>query len=191
MPNYPAAASGHFHAVRFYSESESLAGVAAEFITEGLTLAQPAIVIATPLHRLLIARKLSTGGLDVPRLEARNNLLLLDANETLSAFMVGGVPHGARLRAILGPVMERICRGRDGCRVRAFGEMVNVLWQRGNAAAALRLESMWNALAHEHDMAILCGYAMAAFERSATQQGEICRHHTHVVSASGELATVN
>jgi hypothetical protein len=38
---------GHFHAVRFYSDSDSLAKLVAEFVAEGFAAGLPAIIIST------------------------------------------------------------------------------------------------------------------------------------------------
>jgi hypothetical protein len=45
-----AAPDGHHHAVKFYSSDDSLFTTVPEFLSDGLTADQPAIVIATPTH---------------------------------------------------------------------------------------------------------------------------------------------
>ena len=55
--------------------------------------------------------------------------------------------------------------------------------------AAIRLEMFWNRLANSHDFSLLCGYSMGNFYKDATIE-DICRHHTHVESATGEVAAV-
>jgi hypothetical protein len=52
------------------------------------------------------------------------------------------------------------------------------------------LEMLWNRLANTHDFSLLCGYAMGNFYREATID-DVCRHHTHVVSDTGEIALVS
>jgi hypothetical protein len=47
--------------------------------------------------------------------------------------------------------------------VRAYGEMVDILWQQGKRAAALALEEMWTDLAEVFPFDLLCAYAMAPF----------------------------
>ena len=42
--------SGHFHAVRFYEDSNSLCRIVSGFVAEGLALDQPALIIATKPH---------------------------------------------------------------------------------------------------------------------------------------------
>ena len=50
--------NGHFHAVRFYKDDANLCVVVADFLREGLVSMQPALVIASPEHRLQLAAKL-------------------------------------------------------------------------------------------------------------------------------------
>jgi hypothetical protein len=74
--------------------------------------------------------------------------------------------------------------------IRGYGEMVDLLWQDGLAGASIELERLWNEIAKSHDLKLLCGYASAGVYQHAAV-GEIVRHHTHVMSDSGEAATIN
>ena len=64
--------------------------------------------------------------------------------------------------------------------------MVDVLWQDGLTAAAIRLEMLWNQLAMTHDFSLLCGYAMGSFYKDAGMR-DICAQHSHVIAAETEL----
>ena len=55
---------------------------------------------------------------------------------------------------------------------------------------AIKLEMLWNRLSNTHDFALLCGYAMGSFYKSATVE-DVCRHHTHMVSDSGEASLMS
>jgi hypothetical protein len=68
--------------------------------------------------------------------------------------------------------------------------MVDVLWKDGLTAAAIKLEMLWNRLANTHDFSLLCGYAMGQFYKDASVD-DVCRHHTHLVSDSGEAARLS
>ena len=72
----------------------------------------------------------------------------------------------------------------------AYGEMVDLLWRGGHTIAAVRLEMLWNQLAMTHDFSLLCGYSMGNFYKDAGV-GDICRQHSHVISAEGDAAPVN
>ena len=175
----------HLHAVRFYQDSDSLARLVSEFIGEGFQASLPAIVIATPEHREAIGKHLQAKGFDVGRLEADGALFLLDAQALLSRIMVDGMPESRLFRNALIPIIETACKGREDCVIRAYGEMVDVLWKADQTVAAVRLETLWNELAQTHAFSLLCGYSMGNFYKGTTHQ-EICSHHTHVLSDSGE-----
>ena len=175
---------GQFHAVRFYESRESLARMVGQFLGEGFVVGLPAVVIATPEHLDAIKDALTARFFDVGRLEAAGDLVMIDAEATLARFMVDGMPDPARFRDAVTPLIERACRGRKDCVIRAYGEMVDVLWKAGHTVAAVRLETLWNQLAQSHAFALLCGYSMGHFYKDAAHQ-EIRGLHTHASSDSG------
>jgi hypothetical protein len=179
--------SGHLHAVRFYENKASLARTVADFLGEGFPLSQPALVIASPEHRDAIFGELRTRDVDVEALQQAGELLVLDARAVLATFMVDGMPDATLFTEHVTAALDRLFRGRAGCTIRAYGEMVDLLWQDGLTAAAVRLEVLWNQLALTHTFSLLCGYAMGSFYKAAGMT-EICAQHSHVVSADSALA---
>lgn len=177
------------HAVRFYENDKSLAQIAAQFLSDGLAAGNPAIVVATPVHRAAILKELVAKSLDVVQLQRSHDLVLLDAQETLSIFMTNGKPDAEAFKNSMCEVIRTACRERPGCTVRIYGEMVDILWKNGQQDAAIRLEMLWNQLANTQAFSLLCGYAMGHFYKDANFQ-EVCRHHTHVVSADGGMSAV-
>jgi hypothetical protein len=177
------------HAVRFYETDKSLAQIVAEFLRDGLAAGNPGIVVATPAHRGAILKELVAKSLDVVQLQRSHDLVLLDAQETLSMFMTNGKPETEAFQNSMCEVIKMACRGRPNCTVRIYGEMVDVLWKNGQQEAAIRLEILWNRLANSQAFSLLCGYAMGYFYKDAIVR-EVCRHHTHVVSADGKMTAV-
>jgi hypothetical protein len=194
-PSSEPPRKGHFHAVRFYENPQSLCKIVAEFLGEGFVAGQPALVIGTPEHRAGVLEELRTRHFDVARMQEAGDLLMLDARETMAAFMVDGLPNADLFAETATAALVRLCRGRTDCTVRAYGEMVDVLWKDEQPVAAVQLEMLWNKLANTHDFSLLCGYAMGNFYKDASVS-DICSHHTHVVDADGQpvepsSATVN
>jgi len=179
--------SGHFHAVRFYENKESLCRIVAEFLGEGLIAHQPALVIATPEHAAGIVHELRARHFDIERMQEASDLLVLDARDVMSTFMVGGAPNADLFSENAANALGRICGARENVSIRAYGEMVDLLWQDGQTTAAVRLEMLWNKLAMNHDFSLLCGYSMGSFYKDASMS-EICDQHTHVVGMSGTAA---
>jgi hypothetical protein len=184
------AHAGHFHAVQFYENESSLSRIVAGFLAEGFSAGQPAVVIATPEHRLAIEQDLLARSVDVHGLQRTGDFIVLDAREALATFMVDGMPAARRFQYLAGELIKKACRGRTDCTVRAYGEMVNLLWHDGLSAAAIRLETLWNELANSHDFKLLCGYAMGNFYKGAAIE-EIKGQHSHLVEQTGEVATIN
>ena len=181
--------SGHFHAVRFYEDDNSLCRIVSGFTAEGLALDQPALIIATRPHIDAIVTNLTAAGFNVEALKRAGDLLLLDARQTLATFMVNSQPDPDFFKASATSALEKLARGRTKT-IRAYGEMVDVLWKDGMSAAAIKLEMLWNRLANTHDFSLLCGYAMGNFYKDATID-DVCRHHTHVVSDTGAVALIS
>ena len=190
MKEIPRSASvPAYHAVRFYESDRALSRIVAEFLRDGFEAGNPGIVVATPAQRGAIVRELSARSLDVAQLVRSQDLTLLDAKDTLSAFMANGKPDAGKFKEIMCDIITRTCRGRSNCTVRIYGQMVDVLWQAGKQHAAIRLEILWNQLANTQAFSLMCGYAMGRFYKDANFR-DICSHHTHVVSADGQAAAV-
>jgi hypothetical protein len=185
----PLLPPAQHHAVRFYDNDKSLAQIVAQFLSDGLAAGNPGIVVATPAHRGTILKELVARSVDVVQLQRSDDLVFLDAQETLSIFMTNGKPEAEAFKNSMCAVIKRACRGRPNCTIRIYGEMVDVLWKNGQKEEAIHLEMLWNQLANTRAFSLLCGYAMGHFYKDANVQ-EICRHHTHVVSAEGEMSAV-
>jgi len=177
----PAAASNpHRHAVQFYGNEESLFTTVAGFLGEGLVSHEPAIIIATPDHCAAIERHLCGRLIDCDQARRTGDLVMLDAEEMLDQFMIGDAPDPELFEETVGLIVQQMLDGRGRIVVRAYGEMVDVLWKQGRTESAIKLEILWNKLALKYRFALLCGYAMGNFYKQAKQLEDICAQHTHV-----------
>jgi hypothetical protein len=181
---------GHFHAVRFYDDEVSLCRIVAVFLREGLAIGQPALVIATRSHAQGIVAELRAKELDVVALAASNDLVIVDAAEILLSFMVDGQPDAERFFKTANAALDRVRRGRRRITIRAYGEMVDVLWKEGRDLAAIRLEVLWNRLARATECSLMCGYATESFIENVGVK-DVCRQHTHLVDADGMARVSN
>jgi hypothetical protein len=178
------ADGGHFHGVQFYKDPDSLCDIVGAFIGEGLEQGALAVVIATPEHTARIEECLRRRGTDVESSKRLGCLATLDAHETLELFMKDGMPDPGAFRQNVGELLTTVRHGREQRPIRAYGEMVNVLWKDGREAAAIRLETLWNQLAGTHDFDLLCAYSMGNFYKGAALE-EIKSQHSHVVPGEG------
>jgi PAS domain S-box-containing protein len=182
-----AAGQAHRHVAQFYDDEQSLATVVGHFLADGLRMGEPAVVIAEP-HRIENFRAtLAAQGLDVSRLIADGVFVCLDARATLATFMDATGPDAERFRRSVGGVIRGLIQ-QHGRHVRAFGEMVDILWRDGDRAAAIQLEELWNHLAEEEPFRLLCAYAMANFYRAsdADDFARVCAAHDRVFPAEGD-----
>lgn len=182
----------HHHSVKFYGNSESLVTTVAGFLSEGLIAEQPALIIATPVHRTMIVEQLAARLINVDKAQATGELVALDAREVLDAFMLNGLPDPGAFDDTVGGIIDNILAGRPRRTItRAYGEMVDLLWREGRSDAAIRLELLWNKLAVTHSFALLCGYSMGNFYKQAEKFQEVCAQHTQMLDPDTNVVIFN
>ena len=191
MDSESARIHTHHHAVQFYGSDASLFTTVAGFLSEGLVAQQPALVIATESHLTGILEQLTARLIDVEQAIRIGDLIVLDAHETLASFMVGDRPDADAFEHQMGIVIQKLVRERPRVVVRAYGEMVDVLWKQGRAEAAIALEILWNKLAATYTFALLCGYSMGNFYKQVEQFKEICRQHTDIVERDQKVVVLD
>jgi PAS domain S-box-containing protein len=173
------------HVVRFYTDDSSYLDALHRSVEDLLKAGDAAIIIATQAHRNALASQLKAGGLDLACAIDEGRCDLLDAAETLSRFMINGMPDSALFKDVVGAHLKqanKAVEGRGG-RVCAFGEMVAVLWAERKFDAAVALEQLWNKLAETYSFELHCAYPMKEFDRQ--EHGEyflkICDEHSGII----------
>jgi hypothetical protein len=181
----PSERCEHFHGVKFYNDPDALCRIVADVVGDGLDQGALAVLIATPDHAGRVESCLRSRGIDVDELKRQGNLATLDARETLQLFMADGMPDPSAFKRVVGSALTEVRRGRGHCTIRAYGEMVDLLWKDGLEASAIRLETLWNQLASTDDFKLLCGYSMGNFYKGAAAIQEIHDQHSHLVDQDG------
>jgi MEDS: MEthanogen/methylotroph, DcmR Sensory domain len=145
-----------------------------DYLGTGLERGEAAIVIATPEQRAKFSQKLA------PK---EGQVTLLDAEETLARFMTGGMPQWKPFHEIVGGAIAELRLHYPA--LRAYSGLVDVLWQKGEREAAIRLEEYWNELAKLHTFSLLCGYCMDNLDSEAYggPLESVCKVHTHLIPA--------
>ena len=179
------------HFVQFYESDGFLLNSLSGFIGSAINSGLPAVVVATKAHREGLDELMRANSVDVTRALASGKYVALDAAETLSKFMVDGVPEPGRFNEVIGSVISSVTDGRS--RVRAFGEMVALLWAEGNQVGALRLEELWNDLQKAHAFSLFCAYPMNAFgsEKFIEPHDGVCTVHSRVLPAESYADLTN
>jgi anti-sigma regulatory factor (Ser/Thr protein kinase) len=176
------APCGHDHVVAVYDVDDELVSAVAAFLGEALAQDGAAVVIATDAHRRALDAALAAQGHPLEVLIATGQYRSLDASATLAAFMRDDRPDADRFASVIGTVLDEVPRSAGP--VRLFGEMVGLLWDDGNLAGAIELETFWNDVAAHHTFALFCAYATSSLETSAdlTAVKRMCDRHSGVVA---------
>ena len=170
---------GHF--VRFYENDGALVDSVSAFIGAGVGAGEGAIVICTEAHRKALEAAFSANGIDLGLVKSRGQLAMLDAAETLATFMIEGMPDEDRFMRSIGGMLAKAGKGRPA--LRAFGEMVALLWAERNPEAALRLEKLWNKLGETFSFSLFCAYPIHGFSNATHGKlfAHICKEHSGVI----------
>ena len=176
----------HEHWVQFYETDGFLAESVGRFMADGLRRGDPAVLIATADHRSAFLDTIRASGINVDGAIADGRFVILDAAETLATFMVDGRPDWDLFQSQIGSLMKRVVAAAGRSSIRAYGEMVDLLWRDGQQGAALRLEEMWNELREQHEFTLLCAYVIDSFYKE-TGIPDICRTHSHVLPPEPKL----
>jgi hypothetical protein len=169
------------HAVQIYDDLAELTTSVGRYFEAGFRVGEPALVIATAEHWQSFAAELESRGWDVDQLQRDALLTCCDAQQVLEQFMDGDVPAPDRFEQVVGAVIDDVAAEFPDTTIRAFGEMVDLLWRRGSEAGAIALEELWNELAEQRRFALLCGYNLDIFDLHVQTNAlpEILRTHTH------------
>jgi superfamily I DNA/RNA helicase len=179
------------HIVQFHAaDDRALIGNVTRYLAGALEQGDVALVVGTPQHIDEFARALAGRGIDVEAARRDGRLVELDAAETLARFMTGGIPDRQRFEATVGSIVRDACARSRGIGPRAYGEMVGILWQTRQYAAAISLEAFWNDLLQAAGFTLFCGYPIdvLAEEFSAADIDALLCAHSHVLPASTSLA---
>ncbi|HEX4678740.1 MAG TPA: MEDS domain-containing protein [Gaiellaceae bacterium] len=169
------------HAVQVYAELDELAESVAAYLATGFAAGEPAVVIATRNHQDTFNELLAGAGWDAEALSEADLLLTLDADETLALLFDDGELSPTAFERVVGGVIDRITARFPERRIRAFGEMVDLLMARGEPATAATLEELWNELTKTRRFSLLCGYRLDVFDRASQEMlPAVCSAHTHV-----------
>lgn len=186
LPSLRKPLAGPHHELQFYSEHSILLDRATHFIDAALRADHSAIVCATDLVRNGLLRMLKVRGSAVDDAVARGSFIVLDAAETLTSFMVEGLPVPNDFHELMGRLITSAsdaARGKHP-RVALYEECAPLLWTQGKEEATVRVERLFNGLARNYDLDILCGYSLTYVhgeDDSHTIQ-RICAEHSNVHS---------
>ncbi|GAB3075118.1 hypothetical protein GCM10027053_46000 [Intrasporangium mesophilum] len=180
MSQSDMTAWGRGHAVSFYALDTEGVDSVAHYVAQGWTVGECVIVVATRAHRAAIEARLRDLGHDPAAQLAQKLYLPYDAETTLRSLLSDGSFDVERFHVVVGAMLQEAAA--TGAAIRAFGEMVALMWQLGAVDDAIELEMQWNRLMHDHDFSLLCAYPTGVFDHATlVDVRRVCELHTDVV----------
>lgn len=152
----------HNHIVQFYPAEDILVRYLQKFVRKGLENDEACIVIATPAHIKALDNALVSNGINLKTARRRKLYIAVDAKTTLNNFMDGRTPDWNLFKKTIGPLLSS--SSKDGRHVRAYGEMVALLWEDDNPEAVVKLEKFWNEIARTYNFSLYCAYPTSKFD---------------------------
>ena len=178
----------HDHVVQIYENDDVFLDALAGFIGGGINAGECVIVIATSSHLNSLYARLSGYGINVPTLIDDDRYIPLDADATLAKFMVDGWPDEHRFNKVASSIMELGIR--KGRRIRAFGEMVALLWHRGYHGGTIQLENLWNKLHQKNEFTLFCAYPRSGFTGNSSEAiNTVCNCHSKMINGKQKQMT--
>ena len=170
------------HDVSFYDDRTMLECCIVDYALEGLDADETVVLIVAASSLPSVRQAIAAQGADVDDLCRRRVLMLFDADATLGSVTTRDGIDWPAVTALAGRVVgDAKSTSRP---MRLFGEMVALLWQRGDVQAALDLEKLWDELAHQHCFDVLCAYPTMAttVPGAARPINAMCALHDATVS---------
>ena len=174
------------HVVQIYENDGVFLDALAGFVGGGINADDCVIVIATEAHLKALNSRLTAHGIYVESLVAEDRYIPLNAEQTLDRFMINNWPDEELFTQTISGLMKRAGKRR----VRAFGEMVAILWAEGHNGATLQLEQLWNKFCLEQAFCLFCAYPKIGFTQDINDSVTmICDCHTKMIEGSQKSLT--
>jgi hypothetical protein len=168
------------HIAQFYADDGVFLDTLSRFVDRGLITGEAVIVIATREHLCALEERLSGFMFGIARDRLTGAYIAVEAQEALDKFMIEGWPDDHLFLEFVMDLMERA--SAHGRRVRAFGEMVALLWAAGNTAATIHLEYLWNKVCKIQKLALFCAYPnTGCTEGTSKSIADICAAHSKII----------
>lgn len=176
------------HLVQIYENDKIFLDTLEGFTGSGFLADETVVVIATAGHLEALNTRLYSQGFDVNKLISSNKYIPIDADNLLSVFLKSDRIDEKIFNTFISGLIDH-ARQRNG-KIRAFGEMVAILWERNLYAATIQLEKLWNQLHSRSEFTLFCAYPRIGFTQSATESIDtICKQHAKVIDGYARPTT--
>jgi|JI10StandDraft_1071094.scaffolds.fasta_scaffold581722_2 hypothetical protein len=169
----------HSHSVRFYKYKEELYTNLRQYVAEGISAGETVVLISDH-STCACLHDLPDGGLESIKAERDGKLFFFDSEAMLAMFMNNGKPNEFLFERVMKKLLSQVPKGG---KLRAYGDMVNVLCGKMQFEAAIELEKLWNSLIERHGFKLFCGYNSQHFSsKNKKHKQHICNEHNSSLS---------
>jgi hypothetical protein len=176
------------HLVQIYENESHFINTLEGFAGSGILSGDSVIIIAKQFHLDQLNERLLKHNFNIESLIENSLYIPLEANEVLCKFMINGWPDEKMFNNVISEILDRA--RENGRKVRAFGEMVAILWEQGNNGATVRLENLWHNLHAWDRFSLYCAYPKSGFTRQYDDSiSEICRAHSKIIDGENRPST--
>ena len=171
------------HIVQLYQDQEFLNRAVCRYARAGLANGEGVMLFPTLTHWNAFRPRLEAEGVDVHAAQERGQLTVGDADEILPRLMRGAMPDPPVFRRVFADVVAQARAGGRYQKVRAWGEMVNILWERGDIAASMNLEDLFDQLNKIVDIVMFCSFLMDNFDGNVHEAmlPRLGMNHSHLI----------
>jgi signal transduction histidine kinase/FixJ family two-component response regulator len=207
----------HGHRVQFYHDEEHLFKVVSDFLEPFFDQSEAslrAVILARPgpiryIKDLFMLRGYRRTSLEQEQVYGAElleqcgysigkgrHILLVDGPRVLETLVQGGEINVQDFEKVMHEILSQFPQTQGNDRqiqppIYAYGELVDILCERGQHLLAFELEEIWNCFLATRDIALLCGYRLDSFrdQSLATVFQQICHSHT-TVSPTESYSTI-
>jgi hypothetical protein len=176
-------AAPHDHIVQLYQHQDFLNSAVCRYVGAGLANGEGIILFPTLTHWNAFRSRLEAEGIDVNSAQGRGQLTVVDANELLPRFMRDAMPDPHVFKGVIGDIFGQALARGSYQKLLAWGELVDVLWERGDVAASMNLEDLFDQLNKRIGIAMFCSYLTDNFngDVQAHMLPRLGTNHSHLI----------
>lgn len=172
------------HVLQIYKSDNDFIDTLEGFVTSGFHANESVIIVATPQHLVALNERLRRQQWDLFSLTLQDQYIPLSAEDALGEFLIDGWPDENLFGHLVANLLLRA--RKHGRHVRAFGEMVALLWSRGYFEATAHLEKLWTRFCESEKFSLFCAYPSHIFAGDSNESlTQICKCHSKMVSSDG------
>jgi hypothetical protein len=169
------------HLVQFYEDEEYLVNLITDYAVPALNSGEGVVLIGTAAHNQAFLESFHCFCDNVEDALIEGQLVLVDAEEMLGNLLRRPRSLEENFHKHINHLLLKMKSKFTS--IKAFGEMVDILWKKGDRITTLELEQHWNMTCSRLKITLLCAYHLSSFQEESLTQGykDICQCHSHVI----------